>query len=242
MPPPQPQHDAEFIDADSDSDISLRDEPSRAVKVGKGKGKAAEKRTRGKGKRTAKDTVREISIRRSSMRLSLECLCRSTRTHGRLTRVRGIRYRRTKRVVFRVRWKSCWLEVDVEGNLSSPSPHFFLPFQSLPFLNARLLAPASPIRRTIIRHLILLLDLSASMLDRDMRPTRFDLMLEYVREFVVEWFDQNPLGQIGVVGMRAGIGERISEMSGERERERENGIPSVLISRFQGTRKMCSSP
>ncbi|TDL26284.1 TFIIH basal transcription factor complex, subunit SSL1 [Rickenella mellea] len=77
----------------------------------------------------------------------------------------------------------------------------------------RLLAPSSAFRRTIIRHLILLLDLSASMMDRDMRPTRFDLMLEYSREFVLEWFDQNPLGQIGVVGMRAGVGERIGEMS-----------------------------
>lgn len=47
-----------------------------------------------------------------------------------------------------------------------------------------------------------------------MRPTRFDLSLQYAREFVVEWFDQNPLGQIGVVGMRGGVGERICEMSG----------------------------
>ncbi|KAH0827511.1 Ssl1-domain-containing protein [Lanmaoa asiatica] len=70
------------------------------------------------------------------------------------------------------------------------------------------------IRRTIIRHLILLLDLSMAMMDRDMRPTRFDLSLQYAREFVVEWFDQNPLGQIGIVGMRGGIGERIGEMSG----------------------------
>lgn len=53
------------------------------------------------------------------------------------------------------------------------------------------------------------------MMDRDMRPTRFDLTLQYAREFITEWFDQNPLGQIGVVGMRSGIGERIGEMSGE---------------------------
>ena len=52
------------------------------------------------------------------------------------------------------------------------------------------------------------------MLDRDMRPTRFDLALSTSRAFITEWFDQNPLGQIGVVGMRAGIGERIGEMSG----------------------------
>ncbi|EAU91776.2 RNA polymerase II transcription factor [Coprinopsis cinerea okayama7 len=69
----------------------------------------------------------------------------------------------------------------------------------------RLLAPAAPIRRTIIRHLIIILDLSQSMMDRDMRPTRFDLTLQYTREFIAEWFDQNPLGQIGIVGMRAGL-------------------------------------
>ncbi|KAG7440006.1 TFIIH basal transcription factor complex, subunit SSL1 [Guyanagaster necrorhizus] len=78
----------------------------------------------------------------------------------------------------------------------------------------RLQAPAAAIRRSIIRHLVLLLDLSTSMLDRDMRPTRFTLTLQYAREFILEWFDQNPLGQIGIVGMRSGIGERICEMSG----------------------------
>ncbi|KAL0956501.1 hypothetical protein HGRIS_002645 [Hohenbuehelia grisea] len=101
----------------------------------------------------------------------------------------------------------------------------------------RLLAPASAIRRTIIRHLVLLLDLSSAMMDRDMRPTRFDLMLQYAREFIVEWFDQNPLGQMGIVGMRAGIGERIGEMSGnpqdvlkaisERHKMEPTGEPSL---------------
>ena len=81
----------------------------------------------------------------------------------------------------------------------------------------RLLAPTAAIRRIIIRHLIILLDLSSSMMDRDMRPTRFDLSLEYAREFISEWFDQNPLGQIGVVGMRGGVGERIGEMAGQFE-------------------------
>jgi transcription initiation factor TFIIH subunit 2 len=93
---------------------------------------------------------------------------------------------------------------------------FHLPHKKILILlyYSRLLAPASAIRRTIIRHLVLVLDLSSSMTDRDMRPTRFDLMLQYAREFITEWFDQNPLGQIGVVGMRAGLGERIGEMSG----------------------------
>jgi len=52
------------------------------------------------------------------------------------------------------------------------------------------------------------------MTDRDMRPNRFDLSLEYAREFVSEWFDQNPLGQIGIIGMKEGIAERICPLSG----------------------------
>ncbi|KAG9014487.1 hypothetical protein FRB93_013612 [Tulasnella sp. JGI-2019a] len=78
----------------------------------------------------------------------------------------------------------------------------------------RLLENPTAVRRTIIRHLILLIDLSRAMGDRDLRPSRFDLALEYSRAFIMEWFDQNPLGQIGIVGMRSGIGERIGEMSG----------------------------
>lgn len=47
-----------------------------------------------------------------------------------------------------------------------------------------------------------------------MRPNRFDLTLEYSREFVAEWFDQNPLGQVGIVGMREGLAERVCGLSG----------------------------
>ncbi|QRW08258.1 suppressor of stem-loop protein 1 [Ceratobasidium sp. AG-Ba] len=78
----------------------------------------------------------------------------------------------------------------------------------------RLLGPGSAVRRAIIRHLVLLIDLSAAMMDRDLRPSRFELALDCARAFVSEWCEQNPLGQIGVVGMRAGIGERVVEMTG----------------------------
>ena len=55
------------------------------------------------------------------------------------------------------------------------------------------------------------------MMDHDMHPTRFDLSLEYTREFILEWFDQNSLGEIGVVGMRGGVGKHIGEMAGQFE-------------------------
>lgn len=72
-------------------------------------------------------------------------------------------------------------------------------------------------------------------------PSRFDLTLEYVREFVAEWFDQNPLGQvrryirahavhrsspsaaslhpqIGITGLRSGVAEQLTEMGGVSDR------------------------
>ncbi|CED85131.1 tfiih basal transcription factor subunit ssl1 [Phaffia rhodozyma] len=78
----------------------------------------------------------------------------------------------------------------------------------------RRLQDSRPVRRTIIRHLIILLDLSDTMSEKDLRPSRFDLTLEYVKEFVSEWFDQNPLGQIGIIALRSGIAERLTEMGG----------------------------
>lgn len=133
--------------------------------------------------------------------------------------------------------KSLWQGVDGEGEFASIEQQLFI----LNIYLFRLLAPAAAIRRTIIRHLILLLDLSAAMMDRDMRPTRFDLTLQYAREFIAEWFDQNPLGQIGVVGMRAGIGERIGELSGIYICLNVILVPVPFIISRQATHKMFSN-
>ncbi len=78
----------------------------------------------------------------------------------------------------------------------------------------RTLKDVAPVQRGIIRHLVLLIDLSASMLEKDMRPNRFDVALQYAREFVNEYFDQNPIGQLSVIGTREGIAERLAMMGG----------------------------
>lgn len=193
------------MDVDSDSDISLLgDDAGRAR--GKGKSKATDKRKKDKGKGKAKD-VRTFS--------------RTTKLPSHLS----IQQAYTWEASYTRSWDT--VQEDETGSLQGAVAdlmargrrrrHVYCVSRTpLAFLTAftRLLAPAAAIRRTIIRHLILLLDLSVAMMDRDMRPTRFDLSLQYAREFVVEWFDQNPLGQIGVVGMRGGMGERIGEMSG----------------------------
>ena len=78
----------------------------------------------------------------------------------------------------------------------------------------RITRDVAPVQRGIIRHLVLLLDLSSSMLEKDLRPNRFDLALQYAREFVSEYFDQNPIGQLAIIGTREGIAERIAMMGG----------------------------
>lgn len=62
--------------------------------------------------------------------------------------------------------------------------------------------------------MILILDLSFAMAEKDLRPTRYLLTLRYAGEFVTEFFEQNPISQLGIVGMRDGIAVRVSDMSG----------------------------
>lgn len=78
----------------------------------------------------------------------------------------------------------------------------------------RLLRDTTPLQRGIIRHLILIVDLSAAMAEKDLRPTRHLLTLRYAQEFVTEFFEQNPISQLGVLGMRDGLAARVSDMSG----------------------------
>lgn len=78
----------------------------------------------------------------------------------------------------------------------------------------RLLRDTTPLQRGIIRHLILVLDLSSAMAEKDLRPTRYLLTLRYAQEFVTEFFEQNPISQLGVIGMRDGLAVRVSDMSG----------------------------
>ncbi|KAG9232497.1 Ssl1-like-domain-containing protein [Amylocarpus encephaloides] len=78
----------------------------------------------------------------------------------------------------------------------------------------RLLRDTTPLQRGIIRHLILVIDLSFAMQEKDLRPTRYLLTLRFAVEFVTEFFEQNPISQLGIIGMRDGIALRISDISG----------------------------
>jgi transcription initiation factor TFIIH subunit 2 len=52
------------------------------------------------------------------------------------------------------------------------------------------------------------------MVEKDMRPTRHRLTIRFAQEFVTEYFEQNPISQLGIIGMRDGLAVRVSDMSG----------------------------
>lgn len=52
------------------------------------------------------------------------------------------------------------------------------------------------------------------MTEKDLRPTRYLLTLLYTESFIREFFEQNPISQLGIIGMRDGIAIRVSDMSG----------------------------
>ena len=78
----------------------------------------------------------------------------------------------------------------------------------------RLLRDTTPLQRGIIRHVVLVLDMSFAMAEKDLLPTRYRLMLSYAAAFVREFFEQNPISQLGIIGMKDGVAVRISDVGG----------------------------
>ncbi|AEO71394.1 uncharacterized protein THITE_2123698 [Thermothielavioides terrestris NRRL 8126] len=78
----------------------------------------------------------------------------------------------------------------------------------------RLMRDTTPLQRGIIRHLMLVLDMSFAMAEKDLLPTRYLLTLNYAVDFVREYFEQNPISQMGIIAMRDGVAVRISDMGG----------------------------
>ncbi|KAF2722029.1 TFIIH basal transcription factor complex, subunit SSL1 [Polychaeton citri CBS 116435] len=93
----------------------------------------------------------------------------------------------------------------------------------------RLLKDTTPLQRGIIRHTLLILDLSTAMTEKDLRPTRYLLTLTYTIAFIHEYFEQNPISQLGILGMRDGIAISVSDMSGN---------PTDHISAVKGLRSL----
>lgn len=68
------------------------------------------------------------------------------------------------------------------------------------------------------RHLFLVIDCSKSLNQNDLKPSRRAVIFRLVETFIMDYFDQNPLSQIGVIVTRNSVAEKITELSGNPQR------------------------
>lgn len=198
-----------IVDSDDDEDIEATgsmasDGPGRAATRGAVRFSAAEK---GKGKaRIADDEEGEVDV-------DMDVADVEGGEDDELEVEGGDNRKKSNKL--KLSWEEeyarSWdvLTEDVHGSLEGAVAAFLTSNK-----RRRILRDTASVQRGIIRHLFLIIDLSESMLDRDMRPSRLELTLKYAQEFVTEFFDQNPISQLGIIVTRDGMAERISPLGG----------------------------
>ncbi|TPX59321.1 hypothetical protein PhCBS80983_g02535 [Powellomyces hirtus] len=70
------------------------------------------------------------------------------------------------------------------------------------------------IQRGIIRHMYMVIDISRAMAELDLKPSRIECTLNLAEQFIGEFFDQNPLSQLGVIITRDSLAEKLTELTG----------------------------
>ncbi|KAF7250263.1 General transcription factor IIH subunit 2 [Varanus komodoensis] len=65
-----------------------------------------------------------------------------------------------------------------------------------------------------MRHLYVVVDGSRTMEDQDLKPNRLTCTLKLLEYFVEEYFDQNPISQIGIIITKGKRAEKLTELSG----------------------------
>ena len=66
----------------------------------------------------------------------------------------------------------------------------------------------------MVRYLVLLVDGSNAMHEKDFDPSRLKVTEEIGVEFINEYFDQNPLSHLSIIITRDSVAEKLTELSG----------------------------
>ncbi|XP_053211624.1 general transcription factor IIH subunit 2-like [Panonychus citri] len=70
------------------------------------------------------------------------------------------------------------------------------------------------VRLGMMRHLYIVIDMSQAMVEVDLKPTRIYCTLKIVQLFLNDFFDQNPISQVGIIVTRNKRGEKMIESTG----------------------------
>lgn len=66
----------------------------------------------------------------------------------------------------------------------------------------------------MMRHMYLIIDCSDSMSNQDLKPTRLLCSVKLLEIFLNEFFDQNPISQLGIIVMHNKRAEKLSDLGG----------------------------
>ena len=114
------------------------------------------------------------------------------------------------------------LTEDADGNLRSSALENDASRQRRFLANEKrrkiaLSAAQSRVAKGMIRYCYVMIDLSDAIHVEDMRPNRSAVLLPLMIKFIREFFNQNPLSQLGLIACKDGKAERITEVSGSPE-------------------------
>uniref|UniRef100_A0A8B9RH00 General transcription factor IIH subunit n=1 Tax=Astyanax mexicanus TaxID=7994 RepID=A0A8B9RH00_ASTMX len=70
------------------------------------------------------------------------------------------------------------------------------------------------VRLGMMRHLYVVIDSSRTMEDQDLKPNRLTSTLKLMEFFVEEYFDQNPISQIGIITTKNKRAEKLTDLAG----------------------------
>lgn len=78
----------------------------------------------------------------------------------------------------------------------------------------RLLDRPVNVRLGMMRHLYVVIDMSEAMESQDLKPTRLLSTLKLLEKFIEEYYDQNPISQLGLITICNKRADKVTEMSG----------------------------
>ncbi|KAF6153098.1 hypothetical protein GIB67_034820 [Kingdonia uniflora] len=79
----------------------------------------------------------------------------------------------------------------------------------------RSVSATARIQKGLIRYLYLAIDLSKAAGEMDFIPSRMAVVAKYAEAFIREFFDQNPLSHIGLIAIKDGVSQCLTDLGGK---------------------------
>lgn len=73
-------------------------------------------------------------------------------------------------------------------------------------------------RLGMMRHVFLIVDCTENMNTADLKPSRLFCTIKLLENFIQEFFDQNPISQMGIIALKGKRAEKLTELTGTAKR------------------------